>query len=195
MGTQIAKNEQLREIAEKVTQKIQELSKTYLKLVEPKDFDEISRRFSMLTNLYIVTYLEKIDLVLRKLKISSSAAQLLERLLSLSARMVIIKPEIGLTRCVLVRERIAGFISRTITQIKNERLKQIRDHWAKKNKVTKSADKKKKKKKQVSLAGTAQVISIPSYDEFIGDFKTISKRKSEKSVRELIDVLIDVSMH
>lgn len=182
---EIARKAQLKEIADKVTQKIQELSKIYLKLVNPKDLNEVSRRFSMLTRQYIGIYLEKLDCVLQTLNMSSSAAQLLERLLSLSVRIVIVRPDIGMTKCDLVRKRVAGFISRILTQIKNNRLKCIKDNLAKnKQKVEKSIV-DKPKTKRVVVGDSAQIIgeSLHSYDEFIGDFKNISNRTSEKTVR------------
>lgn len=176
-------------MADKVTQKIQELSKTYLNLADPKDLKEISRRFSMLTRQYIGIYLERLDCVLQLLNMSSSAAQLLERLLSLTVRIVIVRPDIGMPKCDLVRKRIAGFISRILTQIKNNRLKCIKDNLIKNNQaIGKSiADDKKPKTKRVVVGDSAQIIgkSSHSYDEFIGDFKNISKRTSEKTVRAI----------
>lgn len=173
-----------------MTKRAQTLSKKYLKTVEQENFEEISRRFSMLTEPFIAECFKKMNDVLHNLKITVSSATLVEKLLSLMAQLVVIIPEIGPTKCILVRERVATLISHIIVQIKNDRLKNIRDHWIKKNRhveIDTTTDEKHSINKHVSVDDYVHTIgeSSFSFDEFIGDLKSVAEQEVEKTVRKL----------
>lgn len=182
---EIARRERCKMIVEKMTKQAKILSAKYLKSVVLKDFDEISRRFSMLNEPFISICMQRVNFVLQDLEISVSTATWMKKLLSVMTQAVIVAPKIGPTKCVLVHERVAEFMARTITQIKNERLKRIRDNWSgNKQKAFSTSDGNELKSKRVIIGDCTQYIESPfSYDEFIGNMKTISARKSEKTVR------------
>lgn len=187
---EIARKARCNVIAEKVTKQAKILSGKYLKLVDQKDFEEISRRFSMLTEPFITECLKKVTSVLQDLKIPVSSATLVQTLLATMTQLVVIIPQIGPTKCVLVRERVAGFISQIITQIKNDRLKHIRNNWIKRKRacecdVSTADEKDSTSGKHVSVDDYAQIIgeSSFSFDEFIGHLKSVKERKIEKTVR------------
>lgn len=178
-------------IAEKVAKQAKILSGKYLKLIDQKNFEEISRRFSMLTEPFIAECLKKITSVLQDLKIPVSSATLVETLLATMIQLIVIIPKIGPSKCVLVRERVAGFISNIIIQIKNDRLKHIRDNWIKRKRASEydvsTADEKDlTSSKHVSVDDYAHVIgeSSFSFDEFIGHLKSVKESEIEKTVRK-----------
>ncbi|XP_055301243.1 uncharacterized protein LOC129567896 [Sitodiplosis mosellana] len=187
---EFARKERSKVIIEKVRKQAQKLSESYLKLVDQKDFKEIFRRFSMLTEPFIAECLKKVNSVLQDLKIVVSGATLVEKLLSIMTQLVVMRPEIGQSRCVLIRQRVAGFIVHTITQIKNDRLKHIKNNWIKKQRNAfhegDTSDEKDSTSKHVSMDDSAHIIgeSAFSFDEFIGDLKSVSVWKIEKTVRK-----------
>lgn len=189
----ILRKERNKEIVEKVTKKVQIMSEKYLKLVNPKDFEEVSRRFSMLTESFITERLMKIDSVLQKLKLTISAATLVEKLFSVMRLMVVVIPEIGPSKCVSVRERVAEFIAKTITHIKNERLENIRENWIRKNQEAANSilsdSLTEPKLMNVSFDDSTtkiidDVIVSTSFDEFVGDIKSVPIPKGERTVKK-----------
>lgn len=184
-------------IIERVAKQAKILSEEYLKLVDQKDYEEISRRFSMLTEPFITECLKRVNQVLHELKIVVSGATLVEKLISIMTQLIVIIPGIGPTKCVLVRERVAAFIAHTITQIKNDRLKCIRESWIKKKKkdeekLDKSeiSTEDERSNKHVSMDDSAHIIEesefiyLSNFDEFIGELKSVSDKKTEKTVRK-----------
>lgn len=166
------------------------LSRKYRKLAEPSQFEEVSRRFALLTQPFVAECLEKVSETLRKLRITISEAVLVRKTLALMQQVIILLPEIGPSRCILVRELTAEFIALGITHIKKERLKHIRDDW---NKNTRSdsagsaAEEEKpadRKKKQVSVNVVGEVIQEPDkYSIFVREYKGFDVRKSDEIVR------------
>lgn len=195
MRREIATKERSKEIIERVAKQAKKRSEEYLKLIDQKDYEEISRRFSMLTEPFITECLKRVNQVLHELKIVVSGATLVDRLISIMTQMLVIIPEIGPTKCVLVRKRVAEFIAHTITQIKNDRLKCIRENRVKKKNKQEideseisTAD--ERFNKHVSMNDSAHIIDeskfiyLSNFDEFIGELKSVSDRKTEKTVRK-----------
>lgn len=177
---EIARKERCKVILEKVAKQAQTLSKKYLKLIHQKDFDEVSRRFSVLTEPFIALCMKMMNSIHNELKIQICSATLLQHLISIMHRLVVIIPEIGLTKCILVRERVAGFISDTITQIKDYRKKCIRDDRIREHRRSQKGT----KAKNVTLTDNVEIINDYDQlnDEFMKDLKRVPEKDAEKTV-------------
>lgn len=182
----IARGMRNKQTADMVVKKVKILSKRYLKTVDPDDFEEVSRRISTLTEPFIKDSVRIVSCILGNLKITVSSATLVSKLGSIMAQSAVIIPEIGRTKCVLLRKLAAEFIFKATTQIKNERARQIRGNWNRKyHKGIMSEDEGRQHGKRVSMDELTEIIgeSSFSYDEFIGELKRVPDTASEKTVR------------
>lgn len=115
--------EQREVIASNMMKKIPIFVKKYSHTVESGDFDEISRRFSMLTHSFVAQCIEEADGEFHYLEFLASAAEVVAQTIRIMTFRVILLPEIPPIQCALVRTRLSESITRTITMIKDERLR------------------------------------------------------------------------
>lgn len=173
-------------IVEQIMRRLPMWSKHFLQFVERENLEEVNRRISALTKPCISEALYKLTYALHKLNINVSSATLLEKLRSILVMVAVIIPEYGISKCVVARKLAAGFIFKTITQIKNERVRKIKNILKERDIRASiiSFDEKSRYGRRVSLENSSQIIgeSSFSYDEFIGDLKKVSEERAEKSV-------------
>lgn len=113
------------EIAEMILKSKTIWLKRYCKLNgRPRD-DEINRRLAMLTKPFIIECIDLIYQGRRNLKIKISSTVLVSEVLRHIEQMIILVPEIGPTKCELVREYTAAFIVHFAVHLINERLRII----------------------------------------------------------------------
>lgn len=177
-----------KKIVEIIVNRVQTMQKKYLKTVDSSQLEEVSRRLSMLTRPFVAENLEKISQILYNLKINVSNSTLVHTTLSLMQATVILIPDIGPTKCVLVRERTAEFISRAINYIRNNRVRRLKSNRNRK-KISESTDGSKYRPTKVVLANQMTEIFENTDDEI--DFLdkstfSIFARRSEMNVRCLI---------
>lgn len=181
MRKEIATKKTNEAIIERVTKTVEKLSKQYLELVDTKDYDEISRRFAMLRTPFIENCLKKTNLILENLEIAVSSATLVQKLRETMTQAVILLPEIGPSKCVSVRKDVADFLSATITLIKDNRIRCIKNNRS--GKSVEKAELADFKNKYVSVNENKNTISEAYlHDEFIGELKKASDHAIEKTV-------------
>lgn len=185
---ELARSKQSGEIVEKILAQIKEQHKYYLKQVNIIELDEVSRRIGMLTQKFVADCLKKVNGVFQNLKIHVSSATMVSKVMEMMEQQIFVIPEIGVTKCVLVRSCIAEIISQTVIRIKNQRLKSVKNGSFRMSqldignagvKKSKSIDQLSKK---VCVNDSKEVIGTSSYDEFIGSVKSVMRRKQEKTV-------------
>lgn len=174
-----------------IAKKMKVMSKKYLKLAEPSQFEEISRRFALLTKPFIVESLEKIDQIFQLLKMTVSYATIVYKTLSHMKQVVILLPDIGPPKCILVRERIAELIARAIARTKNRSLKRIKNDSNRSSKTettTHSGEQKSIhfRKREVSVVEIVQAV-----EEAVNYSEEGRRRKASvsKSNHEVFDLL------
>lgn len=118
----------MEKIVEIIVNRVQNMPKKYWETVDSSQVEEVSRRLSMLTRPFVAESLEKMTQILRNLKINVSNATLVHTTLSLMQSTVILIPDIGPTKCALVRKRTAEFVSQAINYIKNGRVKGLKSN-------------------------------------------------------------------
>lgn len=188
------------EIVEKILKNIAKFKAKYISKVDPLDLDEVQRRLSMFTQPFVTDCVDRVSQTLQYLKIDVSAALLASKTLKVMELRSIILPEIGASKCVLVRERITQIISNTIFQILVDRLKSIKNRINKvndearesRNEVTSEEENKSNRKRsetEYKKKGTVSVhenektiIGESSYGEFIGELAAIDPRNLHKFV-------------
>lgn len=176
---EIGKKEQVLDIVDKIMRNIRILSAKYTKSVDSADFEEFSRRFSVFSRSFVNDRLNIINKIFQQLQIPVSSAILVAKTIRAMETQAIVIPGIGLSKCVIVRERIADLIFQTINKIIAERLVFLKSTGIS-NKLedkfveieSESVD---SKKKHVSVGETANIIGESSCDEEILDM--ISNRK------------------
>lgn len=87
-------------LIEMIVKKLEPLSKKYLKLADPLHFEEISRRFALLTPQLVDSSLTKISQVYQNLNMTVSSVVLVRYALALMHQQAILLPDIGPTKCV-----------------------------------------------------------------------------------------------
>lgn len=116
----ILKKEQNEDIVEKIIKNIELLWDGYKETVEPANFEEVSRRFSMLTRPFVTDCLgEEIEL-LQNLKIPAPPALLAARTIKMMKLRVLIIPQFKNSICAFIREKIADAILQTLKDLSNK---------------------------------------------------------------------------
>lgn len=186
---ELDQRERFKEIVEKVANKCQIQAGKYVKMVDPEDYAEISRRFAILTEPFISDCLQSVNVTLQDLKIQVSAATSVRKLLSLMNHLVVILPEIGPSKCVFLRKRVAEFMVNIINQITMERLKNVRRNWED-DEIHFISDystvPSEPRSRSVSVCDATEIIgeSSLSFEELMQNLKCTSARKIEKTVSE-----------
>lgn len=178
MRKAFAKKERKAEIADRITENIDKLKKKYVKQVDPSELDEINRRISMLTQTYVVDCVEKQSIILRSLRIGVPSFVLAASAIRMIELGVIIIPEFGATQCVVVHQRVARLISKTIQHYGRERVKLMKESWQRQQqRQSMFKEMPSSKKNLVNVAEETKVIGESSYGEFIGDLNPAGERR------------------
>lgn len=166
---EIGKKEQVLDILDKIMRNIKILSAKYMKSEDSADFEEISRRFSVFSRSFVNDHLNLINKIFRKLQIPVSSAVLVAKTIRVMETQAIVIPGIGLSKCVIVRERIADLIVQTINRIIAERLVFLKSTEISnkfEDKVIEiESESVNSKKKHVIVGETANIIGESSCDE------------------------------
>lgn len=173
-------------IVRMIVKNIHIMSIGYLKTVESSD-EEISRRLATITKTFVSQSLNQISQTLINLKMHISNASLVPETLSLMQCVVVFTPEMGPTKCVTVRKRIAEFITQAINYIKNNRAKRLKRN-IKKPTIALRRYKAGRKKSVNVLDSEPEIIGISDDDSQI-----VEKKKFHfvrKSVRYLFLFMI-----
>lgn len=184
---EIVKKEQVLDIVDKIMRNLKILSAKYMKSVDLVDFEEISRRFSVFSRTFVNDRLNIINEIFRKLQIPVSSAILVAKTIRVMETQAIVIPGIGLSKCVIVRERIADLIFQTINKIIAERLiflkaTEISNKFEDKV-VEIERESVDSKKRHVSVGETANIIGESSCDEESSDI-ILNRKSSSISYQE-----------
>lgn len=184
---EIVKKEQVLDIVDKIMRNLKILSAKYMKSVDLADFEEISRRFSVFSRTFVNGRLNIINEIFRKLQIPVSSAILVAKTIRIMETQAIVIPELGLSKCVIVRERIADLIFQTINKIIAERLiflkaTEISNKFEEKV-VEIEGESVDSKKRHVSVGETANIIGESSCDEESSDI-ILNRKSSSISYQE-----------
>lgn len=184
---EIVKKEQVLDIVDKIMRNLKILSAKYMKSVDLVDFEEISRRFSVFSRTFVNGRLNIINEIFRKLQIPVSSAILVAKTIRVMETQAIVIPGIGLSKCVIVRERIADLIFQTINKIIAERLiflkaTEISNKFEDKV-VEIERESVDSKKRHVSVGETANIIGESSCDEESSDI-ILNRKSSSISYQE-----------
>lgn len=184
---EIVKKEQVLDIVDKIMRNLKILSAKYMKSVDLADFEEISRRFSVFSRTFVNGRLNIINEIFRKLQIPVSSAILVAKTIRIMETQAIVIPELGLSKCVIVRERIADLIFQTINKIIAERLiflkaTEISNKFEEKV-VEIEGESVDSKKRHVSVGETANIIGDSSCDEESSDI-ILNRKSSSISYQE-----------
>lgn len=184
---EIVKKEQVLDIVDKIMRNLKILSAKYMKSVDLVDFEEISRRFSVFSRTFVNGRLNIINEIFRKLQIPVSSAILVAKTIRVMETQAIVIPGIGLSKCVIVRERIADLIFQTINKIIAERLiflkaTEISNKFGDKV-VEIERESVDSKKRHVSVGETANIIGESSCDEESSDI-ILNRKSSSISYQE-----------
>lgn len=166
---EIVKKEHVLDIIDKILRNTKILSAKYIKSVDSADLEEISRRFSVFSRSFVTDRVNIMNEIFRKLQIPISSAILVAKTVRVMETQAIIIPEIGISKCIIVRERIADLIFKTINKIIAERLVVLRATEISNNFEDKVAEIENgsvdSKKRQVTVGETAKIIGESSCDE------------------------------
>lgn len=179
---EIRKKEQNVDIVDKIMKNIQILSTKYKKSVDLDNVEEFSRRFSVLSRSFVSNCLNIMNETLRKLRISLSSATLAAKIVRVMEVQAVVIPEIGVSECVLVRERVAKLIEQTMNEIIKERLIFIQNgrHFRIET-VNHGRESFSSKKSRVMVNDSADIIgesAYPSFDELVGNLAGTSHKRS-----------------
>lgn len=107
------------------------------KFTPPKyspNYDEIQRRFDMLTHSFIMKCAVMVREVHQQLRINLANSQLVYQTMIEMSMKVAILPELSTFECELVQKNVAQMISQIANQIKDERMKLIENELKRKAK-------------------------------------------------------------
>lgn len=183
MRREMAKKELNGDLVERIMKSIELLKAKYIGSVDPMDLDEVMRRFALLKKPFIEECVEIASSTLLRLDILVSAAVLVSKTRRIIELRSIIIPEIGASQCVLVRQRVAEFISLTINYITKERLEAMKGDW-KREKIAEAKaeieavtiDQKSKvsdRRLTVLVNESEEIIGQSAYSEFIGNLTQV----------------------
>lgn len=161
-------------ITEIITKTVEKLKQKYIETVDPSDLDEVTRRILLLNQSYIASCVEVVSINLYSLNIGVPSVVLAAIAIRALELRIIIIPEIGASQCVFVRHRIAEILSKTITELRQERVMLLKECWQRQQQsqeAEKSTDKgiKSSKKPSVMVSEVIEIIGEASYGEFIED--------------------------
>lgn len=109
--------EQTQEFVDRIMEIIPVKVEQYKRMIEPSnDFDEISRRFAVLTPQFVRQTVEKVDATYSLLELSVSASVIMTEISSSMMRHAILIPTIERVNCVSVQQRLAGMVVLYITE-------------------------------------------------------------------------------
>lgn len=194
---EIAKKELNGEVVKKMMKSIELLKAKYIDSVDPMDSDEVMRRIALLKKPFIAECVEIASSTLLRLGILVSAAVLVAKTRRIIELRSIIIPEIGASKCVLVRQRVAEFISLTINHIKKERLEAIKDDRKRREIAEAEAeveaetiDQKSEtsnRRLTVAVDESKKIIGQSAYSEFIGNLTQIWAKGDTVLVSDILD--------
>lgn len=167
MRQQILRKGQNTDIVDKIVENIEKLSDKYLKRVDPAIFDEVSRRFSMLTRPFVVNCFEKVNRVFQSLKIQVPSALVAARTIRSMEVQVLIIPRIGNSKCEFVRAKVAGIISNIMLEIGEQRVSHIRYSISRYSNIEEKLA-AFSYGRHVVLDESEEIIGQSPYNEFIG---------------------------
>lgn len=181
MRKEIVKKEQNLDIVDRFMKNIEFFLAKYTKSIDPENVEEISRRFSVLSRPFVTNCLDKMNTMLQNLKVSVSSAELVSKTGRVMEILAIVIPEIGASKCVVVRARIAELIAQTTEAIIRERLIFIKSIYRKRNDqegvVGSERESINVRKSRVIVGELSNIIGESSYDEFVGELVSSSNRR------------------
>lgn len=120
-----------KELCGKIIDRIMKKLPTFLQKYQPssdsKTYEEILRRFAMLTQQFVTECVEMSYKICQNLDCSASAAKIVEQTMREMATSVLIIPDSCEITCELVRARMGESIAKAITEIVDERIKWVRN--------------------------------------------------------------------
>lgn len=106
---------------------IKSISPTYKPAADAKGFDEISRRFAMLTLPFVSNCVYRTDLIFDVLNIPRSSAILVQKIGDMIMMRVIVIPKVNSIDCQIVFKRVAKIVYEIIMDIKRSHLRRIQE--------------------------------------------------------------------
>lgn len=181
MRKEIVKKEQNLDIVDRFMKNIEFFLAKYTKSIDLANMEEISRRFSVLSRPFVTNCLDKMNTMLQNLKVSVSSAELVAKTGRVMEILAIVIPEIGTSKCVVVRARIAELIAQTTEAIIRERLIFIKSIYRKRNDqdgvIGSERESINVRKSRVIVGELSNIIGESSYDEFVGELVSSSNRR------------------
>lgn len=126
IATRRFKSEECSIIIDKIMKRIPKDFNKYLPSTLSHQYDEILRRFSVLTRPFVTICAHKIQRFHQILNFTMSAAELLTWTIKLMKRRLVIVPGFGQIDCSLVHRRMAETVLEVIDSLKNQHLERIR---------------------------------------------------------------------
>lgn len=120
------KNKDILTIVNKIMKKLHPLKKKYAPSEHSPLFDEINRRFDMLTHSFVMDCVTYVREVYEKLQIEVPTSHIIYQTIVEMRIEAIVLPEIGQIQCEFVQNHVAKIIARIIAQIKNEKVRLLR---------------------------------------------------------------------
>ncbi|XP_055301245.1 uncharacterized protein LOC129567898 [Sitodiplosis mosellana] len=119
------KQEQCQVLVDKIMKKIPAKIKKFKPMIKPKDLEEVSRRFSMLTPEFVSNCVEKVYGILQNMELPTSTSDVMSEVTSLMIKHVALIPTVNPINCQLVRQRLAEIITRFVIDIKDKHVQRM----------------------------------------------------------------------
>lgn len=119
------KKEQYQVLVDKIMNLVPTTIEEYKPMIEPNDYKEILRRFSMLTPQFVATCVRIIYGIIQSLKLQTSDSDKMTEITNFMTRRVILIPTIEPITCIVVQQRLCEMILDFITENKNEQLQRM----------------------------------------------------------------------
>lgn len=131
MRKEIANKGRYAKVVEKIMANLHPFRIQCKKLASPMDVDEVSRRMSLFNTPFIADCADIVCSMLDCLRLSVAPAAFAMKTMRLMEMRSIIVPEIGPSKCVFLREKVAEIIADTVNNIRDFRFDEIKKKWIK----------------------------------------------------------------
>lgn len=105
------------DLVDEIVKYMEKSSVKYMKKVDPDNFEEVSRRFSMLTRPLVVDCIRREHELFQILKMHIPPTLFAARAIRMMQLRVLTVPRIGNSKCEFIRQKIAEIISKTTINV------------------------------------------------------------------------------
>lgn len=154
----IEKKDEKVAIIKKIEKSLKPLKKKYEKMIEPEIYEEVHRRYSLIERPLFEQCLSVLDELFQLLNLTVSNGVFVNRLIRLAELQLVIVPNIGLTRCVSVRENLTDLMSKIINEIKRQLIQSHSNESQGKKKDEEKNDESDEKKKKEHTSDSTKTI-------------------------------------